>query len=319
MRIVFMGTPDFAVDSLAALVESSDHEIVAVITQPDRPKGRGQKVLMTPVKEYALEKNLVVLQPAKIRTPEFIEELKVLAPELIVVVAFGQFLPKEILELPKYGCINVHASLLPKYRGAAPIHYAVMNGEKESGVTIMRMDKGMDTGAMLAKVATYIGEDMTMGELHNELKVAGAHLLLEVIRGLEDGTIKDMPQNDAEATYASLLDKEIEKIEWSKSASEIHNKVRGLNPWPGAYTLLPDGRKLKIWQTRVMTKEYSGTKPGTVVAFSKEGFIVACGNGCLEVIEVQPESKKKMPADVYCNGYKMKLGEILSFEVQNNG
>ena len=319
MRIVFMGTPDFAVDSLAALVESSDHEIVAVITQPDRPKGRGQKVLMTPVKEYALEKNLVVLQPAKIRTPEFIEELKALAPELIVVVAFGQFLPKEILELPKYGCINVHASLLPKYRGAAPIHYAVMNGEKESGVTIMRMDKGMDTGAMLAKVATYIGEDMTMGELHNELKVAGAHLLLEVIRGIEDGTIKDMPQNDAEATYASLLDKEIEKIEWSKSASEIHNKVRGLNPWPGAYTLLPDGRKLKIWQTRVMTKEYSGTKPGTVVAFSKEGFIVACGNGCLEVIEVQPESKKKMPADVYCNGYKMKLGEILSLEVQNNG
>lgn len=319
MRIVFMGTPDFAVDSLAALVESSDHEIVAVITQPDRPKGRGQKVLMTPVKEYALEKNLVVLQPAKIRTPEFIEELKVLAPELIVVVAFGQFLPKEILELPKYGCINVHASLLPKYRGAAPIHYAVMNGEKESGVTIMRMDKGMDTGAMLAKVATYIGEDMTMGELHNELKVAGAHLLLEVIRGIEDGTIKDMPQNDAEATYASLLDKEIEKIEWSKSASEIHNKVRGLNPWPGAYTLLPDGRKLKIWQTRVMTKENAGTKPGTVVAFSKEGFIVACGNGCLEVIEVQPESKKKMPADVYCNGYKMKLGEILSLEVQNNG
>ena len=319
MRIVFMGTPDFAVDSLAALVESSDHEIVAVITQPDRPKGRGQKVLMTPVKEYALEKNLVVLQPAKIRTPEFIEELKVLAPELIVVVAFGQFLPKEILELPKYGCINVHASLLPKYRGAAPIHYAVMNGEKESGVTIMRMDKGMDTGAMLAKVATYIGEDMTMGELHDELKVAGAHLLLEVIRGIEDGTIKDMPQNDAEATYASLLDKEIEKIEWSKSASEIHNKVRGLNPWPGAYTLLPDGRKLKIWQTRVMTKENAGTKPGTVVAFSKEGFIVACGNGCLEVIEVQPESKKKMPADVYCNGYKMKLGEILSLEVQNNG
>ena len=319
MRIVFMGTPDFAVDSLAALVESSDHEIVAVITQPDRPKGRGQKVLMTPVKEYALEKNLVVLQPAKIRIPEFIEELKALAPELIVVVAFGQFLPKEILELPKYGCINVHASLLPKYRGAAPIHYAVMNGEKESGVTIMRMDKGMDTGAMLAKVATYIGEDMTMGELHNELKVAGAHLLLEVIRGIEDGTIKDMPQNDAEATYASLLDKEIEKIEWSKSASEIHNKVRGLNPWPGAYTLLPDGRKLKIWQTRVMTKENAGTKPGTVVAFSKEGFIVACGNGCLEVIEVQPESKKKMPADVYCNGYKMKLGEILSLEVQNNG
>ncbi|NCD07916.1 MAG: methionyl-tRNA formyltransferase [Negativicutes bacterium] len=319
MRIVFMGTPEFAVDSLAALVESSDHEIVAVITQPDRPKGRGQKVLMTPVKEYALEKNLVVLQPAKIRTPEFIEELRALAPELIVVVAFGQFLPKEILELPKYGCINVHASLLPKYRGAAPIHYAVMNGEKESGVTIMRMDKGMDTGAMLAKVATCIGEDMTMGELHNELKVAGAQLLLEVIRGLETGTIKDMPQNDAEATYASLLDKEIEKIEWSKSASEIHNKVRGLNPWPGAYTLLADGKKLKIWQTRVVVKEYAGTKPGTVAGFSKEGFIVACGNGSLEVIEVQPESKKKMPAAVYCNGYKMKLGEILSFEVQNNG
>ena len=203
MRIVFMGSPEFAVDSLKALVEASQHEVVAVITQPDRPKGRGQKVLMTAVKEYALTKKLPVLQPAKIRTQEFVEELKALKPELIVVVAFGQFLPKDILQMPKYGCINVHASLLPKYRGAAPIHYAIMNGEKESGVTIMMMDEGMDTGAMLAKSVTAISDDMTMGVLHDQLKIAGAKLLLDVVEGLEKGTIKPVPQNNEEATYAS--------------------------------------------------------------------------------------------------------------------
>lgn len=315
MRIVFMGSPDFAVDSLAALTESPQHDVVAVITQPDRPKGRGQKVLMTAVKEYALTKNIPVLQPIKIRAKEFVEELRELQPELIVVVAFGQFLPKDILQMPKYGCINVHASLLPKYRGAAPIHYAIMKGEKQTGVTIMMMDEGMDTGAMLAKTFTDISDDMTMGILHDQLKIAGAKLLLEVVEGLEKGIIEPVPQNNEEATYASLLDKEIEKIDWNNTAQEIHNKVRGLNPWPGAHTLLPDGRNLKIWQTRVVSKDYLGTKPGTIVELTKKGFLVACGKESLEVTEVQPESKKKMAADVFCNGYKIKMGEILSLEV----
>lgn len=315
MRIVFMGSPDFAVDSLAALTENSQHEVVAVITQPDRPKGRGQKVLMTAVKEYALTKKIPVLQPIKIRAKEFVEELSSLEPELIVVVAFGQFLPKDILQMPKYGCINVHASLLPKYRGAAPIHYAIMNGEKQSGVTIMMMDEGMDTGDMLAKTVTNISDDMTMGVLHDQLKIAGAKLLLEVVEGLGKGTIKAIPQNNAEATYASLLDKKIEQIEWKNTAQEIHNKVRGLNPWPGAHTLLPDGRSLKIWQTKVVSKEFPDAKPGTIVELTKNGFLVVCGQECLEVTEVQPESKKKMAADVFCNGYKIKMGEILSVEV----
>ena len=241
--------------------------------------------------------------------------MKALKPELIVVVAFGQFLPKDILQMPKYGCINVHASLLPKYRGAAPIHYAIMNGEKESGVTIMMMDEGMDTGAMLAKSVTAISDDMTMGVLHDQLKIAGAKLLLDVVEGLEKGTIKPVPQNNEEATYASLLDKEIEKIEWNNTAREIHDKIRGLNPWPGAHSVLPDGRNLKIWQTRVVEKEYPDKKPGTIVELTKDGFIVVCGKACLEVLEVQPESKKKMPADVFCNGYKIKLGELLLLEV----
>jgi len=315
MRIVFMGSPEFAVDSLKALVENSQNEVVAVITQPDRPKGRGQKVLMTAVKEYAMTKCLPVLQPVRIRNQEFIEELRALKPELIVVVAFGQFLPKDILQMPKHGCINVHASLLPKYRGAAPIHYAIMNGEKETGVTIMMMDKGMDTGAMLAKSVMAISDDMTMGVLHDQLKIAGAKLLLDVVEGLERGTIIPIPQNNAEATYASLLDKEIEKIVWSSTAKDIHNKVRGLNPWPGAHSFLPDGRNLKIWRTRVAEKDYPGIKPGTIIELTKDGFLVVCGKDCLEVLEVQPESKKKMAADVFCNGYKIKSGEILPVEV----
>ena len=315
MRIVFMGSPEFAVDSLAILTESKQHEVVAVVTQPDRPKGRGQKMLITAVKEYALNKNLPVLQPQKVRTPEFIAELKTLRPDLIVVTAFGQFLPKEVLELPKYGCINVHASLLPKYRGAAPIHYAIINGEKESGVTIMKMDIGMDTGAMLAKTTVPIGENMTMGELHDVLKTAGARLLLTVIEGLARETITAVPQNNEEATYASLLDREIEKIDWTRSAQEIHNKVRGLNPWPGTYTLLPDGKTLKIWQTKVAQASYPDLRPGTIAEINKDSFVVTSGSGCIEVLEVQPESKKRMTAGVFCNGYKITIGEIFLSEV----
>ena len=263
MRIVFMGTPDFAVASLKAMAEQGTDEIVGVFTQPDRPKGRGQKMLMTPVKEYALECGYEVYQPQRVKTPEVIELLRGLAPDLIVVAAFGQFLPKEILEMPKYGCINVHASLLPKYRGAAPIHYVILNGETKSGVTIMQMDIGMDTGDMLAKA----------------LKEIGGKLLLETVEKIKRGEITPVKQNDAEATYAHLLTRDMEAIDWNLPAAEIHNKIRAFNP--------------------------------AVTEVLKNGFKVACGSGILLVTEVQPESKKRMPAAVFCNGRGINKGDIL--------
>ena len=310
MRIVFMGTPDFAVGSLQALCESGKHEILAVVTQPDRPKGRGNKLLQTPVKEYALAQGLTVYQPQKVKTPEFVELLHGLQPELIVVAAFGQFLSKEILELPKYGCINVHASLLPKYRGAAPIQYAIIKGEKESGVTIMQMDIGMDTGAMLDKVVVPIAENTTMGELHDALREQGAALLLQVIDKIATGTAVAEPQDDAQATYATLLDRSMEHIDWSKTAQEVHNLIRGFNPAPSTFTKLPNGKSLKIWGSK-MTDKSSAAAAGTVIATGKHSFFVACGEGVLEITEVQPESKKRMPAQVFLNGRGVQEGDLL--------
>lgn len=311
MRIVFMGTPDFAVGSLQALCESGKHEILAVVTQPDRPKGRGNKLLQTPVKEYALEQGLTVYQPQKVKTPEFVELLHELQPELIVVAAFGQFLSKEILELPKYGCINVHASLLPKYRGAAPIQYAIIKGEKESGVTIMQMDIGMDTGAMLDKVVVPIEENTTMGELHDALREQGAALLLQVIDKIAAGTAVAEPQDDAQATYATLLDRSMEHIDWSKTAQEVHNLIRGFNPAPSTFTKLPNGKSLKIWGSK-MTDKNSAVAAGTVIETGKHSFFVACGDGVLEITEVQPESKKRMPAQVFLNGRGVQEGDLLA-------
>lgn len=311
MHIVFMGTPDFAVGSLQALCESGKHEILAVVTQPDRPKGRGNKLLQTPVKEYALEQGLTVYQPQKVKTPEFVELLHELQPELIVVAAFGQFLSKEILELPKYGCINVHASLLPKYRGAAPIQYAIIKGEKESGVTIMQMDIGMDTGAMLDKVVVPIAENTTMGELHDALREQGAALLLEVIDKIAAGTAAAEPQDDAQATYATLLDRSMEHIDWSKTAQEVHNLIRGFNPAPSTFTKLPNGKSLKIWGSK-MTDKSSAAAAGTVIETGKHSFFVACGEGVLEITEVQPESKKRMPAQVFLNGRGVQEGDLLA-------
>ena len=311
MRIVFMGTPDFAVGSLQALCESGKHEILAVVTQPDRPKGRGNKLLQTPVKEYALAQGLTVYQPQKVKTPEFVELLHELQPELIVVAAFGQFLSKEILELPKYGCINVHASLLPKYRGAAPIQYAIIKGEKESGVTIMQMDIGMDTGAMLDKVVVPIAENTTMGELHDALREQGAALLLEVIDKIAAGTAVAEPQDDAQATYATLLDRSMEHIDWSKTAQEVHNLIRGFNPAPSTFTKLPNGKSLKIWGSKIIDKS-STAAAGTVIETGKHSFFVACGEGVLEITEVQPESKKRMPAQVFLNGRGVQEGDLLA-------
>ena len=311
MRIVFMGTPDFAVGSLQALCESGKHEILAVVTQPDRPKGRGNKLLQTPVKEYALAQGLTVYQPQKVKTPEFVELLHELQPELIVVAAFGQFLSKEILELPKYGCINVHASLLPKYRGAAPIQYAIIKGEKESGVTIMQMDIGMDTGAMLDKVVVSIAENTTMGELHDALREQGAALLLEVIDKIAAGTAVAEPQDNEQATYATLLDRSMEHIDWSKTAQEVHNLIRGFNPAPSTFTKLPNGKSLKIWGSK-MTDKNSNAAAGTVIVTGKHSFFVACGEGVLEITEVQPESKKRMPAQVFLNGRGVQEGDLLA-------
>ena len=311
MRIVFMGTPDFAVGSLQALCESCKHEILAVVTQPDRPKGRGNKLLQTPVKEYALEQGLTVYQPQKVKTPEFVELLHELQPELIVVAAFGQFLSKEILELPKYGCINVHASLLPKYRGAAPIQYAIIKGEKESGVTIMQMDIGMDTGAMLDKVVVPIEENTTMGELHDALREQGATLLLQVIDKIAAGTAVAEPQNNEQATYATLLDRSMEHIDWSKTAQEVHNLIRGFNPAPSTFTKLPNGKSLKIWGSK-MTDKSSAAAAGTVIETGKHSFFVACGEGVLEITEVQPESKKRMLAQVFLNGRGVQEGDLLA-------
>ena len=311
MRIVFMGTPDFAVGSLQALCESGKHEILAVVTQPDRPKGRGNKLLQTPVKEYALAQGLTVYQPQKVKTAEFVELLHELQPELIVVAAFGQFLSKEILELPKYGCINVHASLLPKYRGAAPIQYAIIKGEKESGVTIMQMDIGMDTGAMLDKVVVPIAENTTMGELHDALREQGAALLLEVIDKIAAGTAVAEPQDNEQATYATLLDRSMEHIDWSKTAQEVHNLIRGFNPAPSTFTKLPNGKSLKIWGSK-MTDKSSAAAAGTVIETGKHSFFVACGEGVLEITEVQPESKKRMPAQVFLNGRGVQEGDLLA-------
>lgn len=309
-----MGTPDFAVGSLKALAESGKYEIAGVVTQPDRPKGRGRQMLMTPVKEYALAQGYDVYQPQRVKTPEFIQILRDLKPELIVVAAFGQLLSQEILNLPVYGCINVHASLLPKYRGAAPIHYAILSGEKESGVTIMQMDIGMDTGDMLAKVTVPITENMTMGELHDELKVRGAELLLDTIEKIASHTVQAQKQDDEQATYASLLQRSMEKIDWHQPAQKIHDLIRGFNPAPGAFTRLPDGKNLKIWQSRMTDKNTDDILPGTVAEITKHSFFVACADKLLEIIEVQPESKKRMAAQVFCNGRGVCRGDILGKE-----
>jgi methionyl-tRNA formyltransferase len=312
VRIVFMGTPEFAAASLRALVESGRNEILAVVTQPDRPKGRGHKMMMSAVKEYALAQGLPVLQPIKVKQESFLEEMRKLKPDLIVVAAFGQFLPKALLDMPPYGCINVHASLLPKYRGAAPIHYAILNGETEAGVTIMQMDVGMDTGAMLSKVSTPVGPEMSQGELHDILKEKGAALLLKTIDGLSDGSIKPVPQNESEATYASLITRDMEKIDWNKTAEELHNQVRAFDPWPGSYALLADGKRLKIWKSRVRSDVTAKAAPGTVLEADSKGFLVACGTGCLQITECQPEGKRRMAAAPFVNGNYVAAGDILS-------
>lgn len=309
MRVVFMGTPDFSVGTLEAIVKAG-HEVVGVVTQPDKPKGRGKNMQFTPVKEKAMEYNLPVYQPLRARDESFIEELRGMQPDVIVVVAFGQILPKAILDMPKYGCINVHASLLPKYRGAAPIQWAVIDGEKESGVTTMQMNEGIDTGDMLKKTVITLEEKETGGSLFDKLADAGAKLLIETLEAVENGTITRTKQNDAEATHAKMLDKNLGKIDFTKSAEEIERLIRGLNPWPSAYTGL-DGKTLKIWDANVIDREVEG-QPGEIVEITKENIYVKTGKGLLELEEVQLEGKKRMEAGAFLRGNQIEVGTVLS-------
>lgn len=306
IRTIFMGTPDFAVPCLRVLQEKT--EIIAVVTQPDRPKGRGHNLQSSPVKSAALEYNLPVLQPEKIKTEEFTAKLEEMQPDLIVVVAFGQILSQRILDIPRLGCVNVHASLLPRYRGAAPIHWSIINGEKETGVTTMLMDAGLDTGDMLLKDAVEITEEMTTEELHDQLMAMGGRLLSDTIDGLVAGTIKPEKQEDSISNYAGMLNKETGHVDWSKSAQDIHNLIRGLNSWPVAWSL-KEGKNFKLWRTRVV--EGTSQEPvGTVIELKKNSFCVATGNGILEVLELQPPSKKRMSAGDLVRGHGVAVGDV---------
>lgn len=308
MKIVFMGTPDFSVPVLEALVQAG-HEVAAVVTQPDKPKGRGKAVLMTPVKEKALELGLPVLQPARIRNPEVIAELRGLKPDLMVVVAFGQILSQEVLDIPAYGCVNIHASLLPGYRGSAPIQWVIINGERETGVTTMMMAAGIDTGDMLEKAVVPIEADETGGSLHDKLSVLGAKLIISTIEKIQDGTIVRTPQDDSKANYVKMLDKTLGDIDWSMDAEAIERLIRGLNPWPSAYTRW-NGKMLKIWRAEVLPAEYPG-QPGEVVAVDKKQILVKTGKGTLSLKELQPEGKKRMDVDAFLRGYPVELHTVL--------
>ena len=308
MRVVFMGTPEFSVPTLETLI-ASEHEVVAVVTQPDKPKGRGKSVLYTPVKEKALEYNIPVYQPVKVKSEEFVEVLRELNPDVIVVVAFGQILSKEILDLPKYGCMNVHASLLPKLRGAAPIQWAVIDGEEKSGVTIMQMDIGLDTGDMLLKEEIVLDEKETGGSLHDKLTVMGGPLILEALKQAKEGTLVREKQNDAQSNYAKMLNKSLGKIDFSKSAKEIERLIRGLNPWPSAYTSL-NGKTLKIWEADILEKEFDG-EVGEIVEVTKDAFVVKTGEHALLIYELQLEGKKRMDTGAFLRGYEVTVGTKL--------
>ena len=304
MKIIFMGTPDFSVGTLEALVDAG-HDVVLAVTQPDKPKGRGKEMQFTPVKECALAHDIPVYQPRKIREPECIEELKKYQADVCVVVAFGQILPKEILEMTPYGCINVHASLLPKYRGAAPIQWAVINGEKVSGVTTMQMDEGLDTGDMLEKVEVVLDEKETGGSLFDKLSAEGAALCVHTITPEEQG--------ESTTEYAKMLNKKSGEIDWTKTAVEIERLIRGLNPWPSAYTQW-EGKTMKIWEAEVEepANEEAGTiEPGTVTEVTKHGFKVQTGKGKLAIKSLQIPGKKRMEADAFLRGYHVEEGEKL--------
>lgn len=317
MKIVFMGTPDFAVSALEALIDSG-HEITAVVTQPDRAKGRSGKLQAPPVKECAVKHNIPVMQPQRIKTPEAIEELRKYEAQVYVVAAFGQILSKEILEIPEYGCLNIHASLLPKYRGASPIQHVIIDGEPETGVTIMQMDTGVDTGDMLYKKSIPIAENDTWETLHDKLKVLGGEAIREALPLLESGKLIPEKQDDAISCHAPLIDKSMGHLDFTKDAETLDRLIRGVTPWPGAYALY-GGKQLKIWRAvpadiePETTESISGKSAaaGTVIKVMKDAVIVACGKGALRIDELQLEGKKRMSAHDFLLGVRMQSGEIL--------
>lgn len=309
MKVVYMGTPDFAVPPLKALIEK--HEVVAVISQPDKPKGRGKHMVPTPVKEEALKHNIPVYQPEKIKSDEAVELICSLNADIIVVAAYGQILPVSILETPKYGCINIHGSLLPKYRGAAPIQWAVIDGEKTSGVTIMYMEKGLDCGDMILKKEISVGADDTYGTLYDKISALGSSAVLEAVDMLENGTAKPEKQDDSLSTYAKKIEKEMGLIDWNKSTQDIINLIRGFNPMPGAFTFY-EGNNFKIWRAVKADKDYIG-KPGEIVDVNpKLGFTVKTGDGSLLVCEMQAKGGKRMSSADYMRGHAVEKGKVLA-------
>ena len=308
MKIVFMGTPDFAVGTLEAIIEAG-HEVLLVVTQPDKPKGRSGALQYTPVKECALAHGIEVFQPTKIRLEENVAFLRKYEADIFVVAAFGQILPKSILDMPKYGCINVHASLLPKYRGAAPIQWAVINGDKVTGVTIQQMDIGVDTGDIILTKELAISEEETGGGLFDKLAVVGAEACLEALEQIAKGTATRTPQNHDEATHVSMISKEFGNIDWNRSAAEIERLIRGLNPWPSAYTKL-DGKTFKIWKAKVVSEE-NEYATGCIIRVGKGEMLVQTGNGVLSLLEVQLEGKKRMEVDAFLRGYQVEEGTFL--------
>lgn len=307
MRVVFMGTPDFAVPTLEALFHSENHTVLEVITQPDRPKGRGKHLASPPVKEKAIELGIPCYQPSSVRSIEFSDHLKCLNPDVVVVVAYGKILPPEVIALPSFGCVNVHSSLLPEFRGAAPIHWAIYYGKKESGVTTMFMNEGLDTGDLLLRTSRSISSEMTMGELHDQLKMDGAELLLKTLDGLGEKSIVPVMQRNEDSSYAPLITKEDEKINWSRTSEEIHNQIRAFNPWPGSYTIFR-GERLKIWKTRYDLNHIVDSLPG-VLTIQEDRVLVSTGRGVLILEEIQPQSREKMEIKNWICGKKVQSGE----------
>ena len=311
MKVVFMGTPDFAVGTLEAIV-GADHEVAAVVTQPDKPKGRGGVMAMSPVKECALSHGLTVLQPLKARNPEFIEEIKAINPDVIVVVAFGQIIPSEIIHMPKYGCINVHASLLPKYRGASPIQWTVLDGCEYSGVTTMLMDEGIDTGDILETATVKLDERETGGSLFDRLSLVGAKLLVETLDKAEAGQLHPVKQDDSQSSYVRMIDKSFGLMDFTQPVEVLERKVRALNPWPSAFTHM-DEKLLKIWDaTVIQDNNVKAGDYGKVKTDGKTCFMVACDGGYLSVNELQLEGKKRMKVEDFLRGYSIKEGTVLS-------
>jgi methionyl-tRNA formyltransferase len=311
LKVLFMGTPDFAATILEEVLAA--YPVLGVVTQPDKPKGRGKELAFSPVKELALKQELPVYQPLKVKEPEFLEKIEELSPDVIVVAAFGQILPKALLDIPKYGCINVHASLLPKYRGAAPIQYSVIDGEKETGITIMYMDVGLDTGDIILQDIIPITSEETGGSLFDKMAVQGSASIIKALRQIEAGEANRIPQDNEKATYVKMISKEMGKLDFTRSAEQIERLIRGLNPWPSAYTFL-EGKSLKLWQAEAenisesQQLEFKNATPGTVVEVRDNAIVIMTGEGLLVVKELQLEGKKRMPADAFLRGFSITVG-----------